>query len=113
MVIGDLCCFANGPIEFFKKCKTSENPFFYYDSTHGVSGSAEEASSNSIIYLAVEKLPSELPQEGAQMFEDSLSAYLKEICEKESFEYEDLNSGLQTGTIISKGQLTDKYSYLS
>ncbi|CAI2368316.1 unnamed protein product [Moneuplotes crassus] len=112
MAIGDLACIANGPVEFLKSCKTSESPFFYYDSTNGVSDFAEEAASDSIIYLAVEKLPSELPKEGSHMFESSLSAYLKDICEKETLDYEHMDDELKTGAIISKGQFTDKYSYL-
>lgn len=112
MAIGDICCMANGPVEFFTEETTSENPFFYYDPTNGVTQGPEKAGENSLIYLACEKLPSELPKESSKMFEHGLKKYLTEISEKGGATYDTMNDELKTGCIIFDGKITDPYSYL-
>jgi len=66
------------------------------DVEKGMVATPDEAGDQSIIYLAVENLPSELPKDASKMFANSLTDYLKQI-----------NSGVKSHGAITEATIPE------
>eukprot|EP00345_Euplotes_harpa_P002389 CAMPEP_0168319608 /NCGR_PEP_ID=MMETSP0213-20121227/1158_1 /TAXON_ID=151035 /ORGANISM="Euplotes harpa, Strain FSP1.4" /LENGTH=246 /DNA_ID=CAMNT_0008320863 /DNA_START=568 /DNA_END=1305 /DNA_ORIENTATION=+ len=108
MVIGDNSCLPHGSIEFLHKAKYCDNPFYYYDLKDGMVESHRDASENSVVYVAVENAPAELPKDASQMFEDSLVKYLDWLASAEDVATTSMPDELSRANIILKGELTEQ-----
>ena len=113
-VIGDITCDLNGSIECNVRCADSGNPIYVYDPatdrTHdGVAGRGP-------VVLAVDNLPCELPREASADFGAVLTRLLPKMGRadwSQDFEHCNLPDEIRRATILYRGQLTEKYQYLT
>lgn len=112
-VIGDISCDIEGAIEPTVKCTEPGEPVFVYDpfsdqALPGVAGSGP-------VILAVDILPSELPQEASEYFSDVLMDYVPAIAEADysvPLGNLALPPEIRRALIVYQGELTPDYRYL-
>jgi alpha-aminoadipic semialdehyde synthase len=112
-VIGDVTCDPDGSIEFTHKGTEIEDPVFVYDPvkrepTMGF-------SSDGILVMAVDILPSELPRESSESFGDALVNFVPAIAKadyNQKFEDVELPPEIKRAMILHQGNLTPDYKYI-
>ena len=102
-VIGDITCDINGSIPTTLKSTSIKNPYFYFDKDLN---NEINKSSNAIAVMAVDNLPSELPQDSSGEFGDAI---VKEVL---PYIIEDDDGRIYNATIAKNGNFLSKYSYL-
>ncbi len=112
-VIGDITCDPDGSIQITHKGTEIENPVFVYhpDSEKYSMGFAGKG----VLVMPVDILPSELPRESSEAFSAALRGFIPAIANADfnvSFETLDLPAPIKKATILHKGKLTPKYSYI-
>ncbi|XP_078157714.1 lysine-ketoglutarate reductase/saccharopine dehydrogenase bifunctional enzyme isoform X2 [Carex rostrata] len=104
----DITCDIGGSIEFVNKSTSIESPFFRYDpytdSYH------DDMTSNGVVCLAVDILPTEFSREASQHFGDILSQFVTSLASAK--EIDELPSHLRKACIAHKGALTPLYDYI-
>ena len=105
-LIADISCDINGPIVCTIRSSTIKDPIYGYDPF-----SNKEVDYNqpgAITVMAVDNLPCELPRDASESFGEM---FITDVLP--SFFNEDKDGVLQRSKMTSKGELTDKFSYLS
>ena len=105
-LIADISCDINGPIVSTIRSSTIKDPIYGYDPI-----SNKEVDYNqpgSITVMAVDNLPCELPRDASESFGEM---FITDVLP--SFFNDDKDGVLQRSKMTSKGELTDKFSYLS
>lgn len=105
-LIADISCDINGPIVCTIRSSTIKDPIYGYDPI-----SNKEVDYNqpgSITVMAVDNLPCELPRDASESFGEM---FITDVLP--SFFNDDKDGVLQRSKMTSKGELTDKFSYLS
>ncbi len=113
-IIGDISCDIEGAIEFTVTATTPEQPAFTYliDQDRielGVKGSGP-------VVMAVDNLPCELPREASTSFSSTLVDYVPPLANADftvPFEKLFLPRELKDAIIVYRGQLTEKYQYIT
>jgi alpha-aminoadipic semialdehyde synthase len=112
-VIGDITCDLEGSIELTVKITDSRNPVYVYqpladDVKDGWEG-------NGPVILAVDKLPTELPQEASEAFGQTLLPFVPRLAEadyQQSFEMLTIPREFRKAVIVHRGRLTPEFKYL-
>ena len=105
-LIADISCDINGPIVCTIRSSTIKDPIYGYDPI-----SNKEVDYNqpgAITVMAVDNLPCELPRDASESFGEM---FITDVLP--SFFNDDKDGVLQRSKMTSKGELTDKFSYLS
>ena len=105
-LIADISCDINGPIVSTIRSSTIKDPIYGYDPI-----SNKEVDYNqpgAITVMAVDNLPCELPRDASESFGEM---FITDVLP--SFFNDDKDGVLQRSKMTSKGELTDKFSYLS
>ena len=105
-LIADISCDINGPIVSTIRSSTIKDPIYGYDPF-----SNKEVDYNqpgAITVMAVDNLPCELPRDASESFGEM---FITDVLP--SFFNDDKDGVLQRSKMTSKGELTDKFSYLS
>ena len=107
-MIGDVTCDIMGSIKSTVRSSTHDKPYFDYNP---ITGKEEEAfsSDNNITVMAVDTCPNALALDASEYFGDMLMEHVFVPMLKNSTEENPIVNG---ATIIRKGKLTDRYSYL-
>lgn len=112
-VIGDISCDVEGAIECTVKATDPGDPVYVYDpvADRTISGVA----GNGPVILAVDILPSELPQEASTYFSGMLKPYIPAIARADFSVDLDacrLPAPIKRAVIAYRGELTPAYRYL-
>jgi alanine dehydrogenase len=105
-IIADISCDIPGPLPSSLRVTTISDPFYDYNPHLGTEETAFSRPSN-ITVMSIDNLPGELPRDASQDFGRMLISNV----------LHDLLMGVESpminrATILRKGQLTPKYSYL-
>lgn len=104
-VIADISCDVNGPIVSTLRSSTIEDPFYGYDPIDNKE--VNYLSPSSILVMAVDNLPCELPADASIDFgNEFIENILPHIIN------EDKEGILANATICKNGELTPNYAYL-
>ncbi len=105
-IIADISCDINGPITSTIRSSTIEKPFYWYDKKHHCE--TEALNSNSILVMAVDHLPGEIPRDASIDFGSKLMKNIVPLISKH-----DKSRILNNATISKNGLLTEKFNYLN
>ena len=105
-LIADISCDINGPIVSTIRSSTIKDPIYGYDPISNKEVDYNQAG--AITVMAVDNLPCELPRDASESFGEM---FITDVLP--SFFNEDKDGVLQRSKMTSKGELTDKFSYLS
>jgi alanine dehydrogenase len=105
-LIADISCDINGPIVCTIRSSTIKDPIYGYDPISNKEVDYNQAG--AITVMAVDNLPCELPRDASESFGEM---FITDVLP--SFFNEDKDGVLQRSKMTSKGELTDKFSYLS
>lgn len=104
-IIGDISCDVNGPIASTVRSSTIESPYYYVDPV-----TLQEVPENfphSIMVMAVDNLPCELPRDASQAFGNDFITYiLPELIKGDESET------IKNATIVEQGSITERFKYL-
>lgn len=103
-VIGDISCDINGPIASTLRASTMENPFYGYAPKTGEE--TEALAEQSILIMAVDNLPCELPRDASIAFGEELRPVLSVLMAAPE------NPMIKNATIVQNGVIQPKYAYL-
>ena len=105
-LIADISCDINGPIVCTIRSSTIKDPIYGYDP---ISNKEDDYNQpGAITVMAVDNLPCELPRDASESFGEM---FITDVLP--SFFNDDKDGVLQRSKMTSKGELTDKFSYLS
>ena len=110
--IGDITCDPNGSIEFSKETWINDPVFVYQPHTHETQMGFEGAG---ITVMAVANLPCEFSSDASHAFSEDLAPFIDNLISadlKGNFDGSGLCDELKRGTILWKGELTDRYAYM-
>lgn len=114
--ITDITCdFPVGSIQLLKKLTSIENPFYVIDpKTSFVENNFSKMSKDSLLYHAVDHLPSELPFDSSNHFSEKLYPFVKQILSSEypSKINDELPPEIHNACETWGGKLCPKYEYL-
>ncbi len=106
-VVADISCDVdNGPVGSTLRASTIAEPFYDFNPATGKEEKAFSSEKN-ITVMAVDNLPGELPRDASEDFANGL---LNNVFP--SLFGEDTDEIIKRATILDKGNLTEKYSYL-
>ena len=105
-LIADISCDINGPIVCTIRSSTIKDPIYGYDPFSNKEDDYNQPG--SITVMAVDNLPCELPRDASESFGEM---FITDVLP--SFFNDDKDGVLQRSKMTSKGELTDKFSYLS
>jgi|TARA_B110000238_G_scaffold190904_1_gene224551 alanine dehydrogenase len=105
-LIADISCDINGPIVSTIRSSTIKDPIYGYDPISNKEVDYNQAG--AITVMAVDNLPCELPRDASESFGEM---FITDVLP--SFFNDDKDGVLQRSKMTSKGELTDKFSYLS
>jgi alanine dehydrogenase len=105
-VIADITCDIDGSIPTTLRSSTIASPSYGVDQLSYMETDPYERG--SITVMAVDNLPCELPRSASEYFGNELIVKIMPLISGE-----DLFGVLSRATIVSEGELTDGYSYLS
>ena len=105
-LIADISCDINGPIVSTIRSSTIKDPIYGYDPISNKEVDYNQAG--AITVMAVDNLPCELPRDASESFGEM---FITNVLP--SFFNDDKDGVLQRSKMTSKGELTDKFSYLS
>ena len=103
--IADISCDVDGPIASTLRASTIADPFYGYDPK--TEREVPFGTPNSIGVMAVDNLPCELPKDASEGFGDM---FLEHVIP--AFFNGDVQGILERAKITSKGNLTNRFSYL-
>jgi alpha-aminoadipic semialdehyde synthase len=111
--IGDISCDINGSIELTHKTTTQDNPVFTYKPTAQkfIDGYKEDG----ITVLAIDNLPTELPEDSSHHFSSLLKGHIYRIASQgaENIPHDILlPPEIRPAVITKSGRLTSRFSYL-
>ncbi|MBA7647869.1 hypothetical protein ES703_55648 [subsurface metagenome] len=105
-LIADISCDINGPIPSTIRASSISSPFYGYDVFNGKE--TEPFISDQITVMAVDNLPGELPRDSSGNFGEKLAGVvIPELLSGRKSEI------INNATILKKGKLTDKFSYMN
>jgi hypothetical protein len=105
-LIADISCDVSGPIASTVRPSTIEEPFYDFDPIEGIEKPAFSSQRN-ITVMAVDNLPAELPKDSSEYFGETLMKYVFPILAGE-----ESTTLIDRATIVYKGKITDRFSYL-
>lgn len=112
-VVGDITCDIDGSLACTTKATTPDDPVYVFDPNTGLVH--EGVDGHGPVVLAVDALPCEVPVDASRQFSRSLFPFIPGLAQAD-FEADFTNSGLppelQRATILYRGDLTERYSYL-
>lgn len=116
--ITDITCdFPISSIRLLKKLTKIEQPFYSIDpKTGAIEDDFTKISEHSILYHAVDHLPSELPFDSSNHFSEKLAPFMKDIINSQyPSEYDETSLPPEIHNAVEtwNGELTPKYSYLA
>jgi len=116
--IADVTCdVAGGSIDFSTQATSIDAPFYCYDPATGERRpGAVAGGEGSVVVLAVDNLPSELPRESSEHFGDCLLPFLPPLGACAATRMPggpDLPPELQAACIARKGELTAPFTYIA
>ncbi|MBI6121061.1 NAD(P)-dependent oxidoreductase [Salegentibacter maritimus] len=103
--IADISCDINGPIASTIRPSTIAEPFYGYNAKNEIETDFRE--NDSILVMAVDNLPCELPKDASEGFGDMFMEHVIP-----AFFNNDKNAVLQRARITQNGKLTPRFSYL-
>ncbi|MBI6116841.1 NAD(P)-dependent oxidoreductase [Salegentibacter maritimus] len=103
--IADISCDIKGPIASTIRPSTIAEPFYGYNAKNEIETDFRE--SDSILVMAVDNLPCELPKDASEGFGDMFMEHVIP-----AFFNNDKNAVLQRARITQNGKLTPRFSYL-
>ncbi|WP_289022973.1 NAD(P)-dependent oxidoreductase [uncultured Salegentibacter sp.] len=103
--IADISCDIKGPIASTIRPSTIAEPFYGYNAKNEVEADFRET--DSILVMAVDNLPCELPKDASEGFGDMFMEHVIP-----AFFNNDKNAVLQRARITQNGKLTPRFSYL-
>ena len=109
------CDYPVSSIQLLKKLTKIETPFYTIDpKTGAISEDFTKISKDSLLYHAVDHLPSELPFDSSQHFSEKLQGFMCDMLKSDyPSEYSnDLPPEIQNAVETWNGKLCPKYSYL-
>lgn len=109
------CDYPVSSIQLLKKLTKIETPFYTIDpKTGAISEDFTKISKDSLLYHAVDHLPSELPFDSSQHFSEKLQGFMFDMLKSNyPSEYnEDLPPEIQNAVETWNGKLCPKYSHL-
>jgi len=112
-VIGDISCDPNGGIEATHTGTEIDDPIFVYDPVNDKHSFGYQG--DGVLIMAVDILPSELPNEASISFADALMPFIEPIaaCDfNTNFENIALPKPIKKALILLNGELTPNYQYL-
>ena len=112
-VIGDISCDIEGAIECTIRSTDPGAPVYVYDV--GTGSALEGVAGDGPVIMAVDILPSELPQEASVYFSGVLADYVPVIAMADysaPFDEVDLPPEIKRALIVHKGELTPAYRFL-
>ena len=102
-VIGDITCDINGSIPSTIRSTTIKNPYFYLDPVKFIE---VNKSKNSIAIMAVDNLPSELPNDSSNEFSNGvIKEVLPYLLNKD-------DGRIKKATITYNGEFLPRYQYI-
>lgn len=102
-VIGDITCDINGSIPTTSRSSTIKEPYYYIDR---ITHKETENNTNSLAVMAVDNLPSELPQDSSKEFGDGIvKDVLPYILKKD-------DGRIKKATITKNGSFCPSYKFL-
>lgn len=104
-VIADISCDVNGPIASTIRATTIAEPFYGYHKTQHQE--CPVGTEGSILVMAVDNLPCELPRDASRSFGQQFMGSVAS-----SMLNGDAPGMLDRATIVRKGKLTERFSYL-
>lgn len=115
--ITDITCdFPVSSIELLKKTTTIEDPFYTIDpKTGSIEHDFKKMSKDSILYHAVDHLPSELPFASSNHFSEKLLPFVKDILNSDypcEYRTDSLPVEIHNACETWNGKLCPKYEYL-
>lgn len=114
--ICDVTCDIEGSIDFLKSHTNLDEPFFLYDPITGESSKDMTKPSTSILYQAVDHLPTELAWDSSTYFADKLFPFVENIAMSDiskPFEDQQLMEPIKRAIITASGQLTPAFRYIA
>ncbi|MEO0897411.1 MAG: hypothetical protein AAFY71_13480 [Bacteroidota bacterium] len=112
-VVGDITCDPEGSIQFSKETWI-DDPVFIYDPIKRIEQAGFDG--DGIAVMAVTNLPCEFPADASKQFANELFPFLPAILlanyEAETIDQAGLPREIREATILWRGELTDKYSYM-
>lgn len=114
--ICDITCDFKGTIQICNKFTTPEEPFFLYKLADGrMYELCKTHIIGSVLYYSMDFLPSELPRDASTHLSKCLVRYIEELSNGDyeaSLEKSGISTDLIDATLLYKGTLTPKYSYI-
>lgn len=104
-VIADVSCDMDGPIPSTLRASTIAAPFYGYDPRTGQEG--DSFSDSNITVTSIDNLPGELPRDASEDFSIALANNIFP-----AIAAGDPDGVIERATILKKGKLTRKFSYL-
>lgn len=106
-VVADISCDIKGPVASTIRSTSIDDPFYDYNP---ITEKEEPAfsSDKNVTVMAIDNLPAELPRDSSEEFSKTL---LNNVFH--SLLIDDSDKIIERACIVYKGQLTDKYKYLS
>ena len=107
-MIGDVTCDIMGSIKSTLRSSTHDNPYYDYNP---LTEEEEEAftKKDNITVMAVDTCPNALPRDASDFFGSMLIQHVfKSLLEGEI----EKSEVIEKGTIVKKGRLTNRFSYL-
>jgi len=104
-VIADVSCDMDGPIASTLRASTIAVPFYGYDPNSGQEGDSFKQS--NVTVTSIDNLPGELPRDASEDFSMALA---KNVFP--AFANNDPDGVIERATILYKGKLTPRYSFL-
>lgn len=105
-VIADVSCDLNGPIASTMRASTIADSFYGYDRFNECE-TIPFVDKRNVTVMAVDNLPGELPRDSSDDFSNAL---LERVFE--SVFMDDKDGIIERATIVKKGELTPRFSYL-
>lgn len=105
-LIADISCDINGPIVSTIRSSTINDPIYGFDPK--LNKEVDYTNDEAIAVMAVDNLPCELPRDASESFGDM---FIKDVLP--SFFNNDKDGVLHRSKMTYKGELTDRFSYLS
>ena len=112
-VIGDISCDIEGGVECTLKSTDPGNPVYVYQPDSGLIN--DGISSEGIVVMAVDNLPSELPKDASVYFSSVFKEYIAPLAKanfRKDFDSLNLPYPLKKAVIVYRGQLAEEYKYL-
>jgi alpha-aminoadipic semialdehyde synthase len=109
--VADISCDIEGSVEFLSRPTSIENPFYMFNPEKN--DITANVTSNGVLMLGVDNLPTELPADASRHFGERLLPLLPPLLTATDSNYESLPSELKRACIANDGHLTPKWKYIT